>query len=114
MLANIPKLTPFGQRRVRPLDCCDFSSACIHNNGRRPHDNAIIRWKHGPPAPDCKHHARTASHKVARPPVAVVRRHTITHRARLLRAAARAYTALATTSVGPPVNHADPPHVATA
>jgi hypothetical protein len=31
-------------------------------------------------------------------------------RARLLRAAARAYTALATTSVGPPVNHADPPH----
>jgi hypothetical protein len=34
--------------------------------------------------------------------------------ARLLRAAARAYTALVTTSVGPPVNHADPPHVATA
>jgi hypothetical protein len=35
-------------------------------------------------------------------------------RVRLLRAAARAYTTLATTSVGPPVNHADPPqHVAT-
>jgi hypothetical protein len=33
-------------------------------------------------------------------------------RARLLRAAARAYTALATTSVGPPVNHADPPYLA--
>jgi hypothetical protein len=34
-------------------------------------------------------------------------------RVRLLRAAARACTALATTSVGPPVNHADPPHLAT-
>ena len=39
--------------------------------------------------------------------------HAARARVRLLRAAARAYTAWATTSVGPPVNHADPPHFPT-